>query len=215
MFTGIIERVGVVRSVRGSAGGKIVSVELGELLEGAKIGDSIAINGVCLTVTGFSGGVGDFDVSGETLAKSTMGDVRVGLGVNLERAMAADGRFGGHIVQGHVDGSARVKSVERVGEFANVRFSVEKGLASEMIAKGSVAIDGISLTIAELGDGEFLVAVIPATWEATNLRSLKVGDVVNIETDIITKTVKRQLENMLGKNKGGGLSAERLKELGF
>ena len=215
MFTGIIESVGSVRVVRAGSGGKVLSVEIGELAEGTGIGDSIAINGVCLTVTGLRGGLGDFDVSGETLSKSTMDSVREGSKVNLERAMAADGRFGGHIVQGHVDGTAKLKSIEKRGDFAKIAFSAEKTLTDDMIAKGSVAVDGISLTIAELKDGEFSVAVIPVTLDETTLGSLKVGDVVNIETDIIGKTVRRQLERMLGKQSGGGLSVERLKELGF
>ena len=215
MFTGIVEAVGVVRTVRAAAGGKVLSVEIGKLAEGTGIGDSIAINGVCLTVTTLRGGLGDFDVSGETLSKSTMDGAREGGKVNLERAMAADGRFGGHIVQGHVDGVARLKAIEKRGDFANVTFSAEKKVINDMIEKGSVAVDGISLTIAELKDGEFSVAVIPVTLEETTLGSLKVGDVVNIETDIISKAVRRQLENMLGKQSGGGLSIERLKELGF
>ena len=144
-----------------------------------------------------------------------MDSVREGGKVNLERAMAANGRFGGHIVQGHVDGVAKLKAIEKRGDFANVTFSAEKNITDDMIEKGSVAVDGISLTIAELKDGGFSVAVIPVTLDETTLGSLKVGDVVNIETDIISKAVRRQLENMLGKQSGGGLSVERLKELGF
>ncbi|KKM61382.1 hypothetical protein LCGC14_1532320, partial [marine sediment metagenome] len=204
-----------VRTVRASAGGKVLSVEIGELAEGTGIGDSIAINGVCLTVTGLRGTLGDFDVSGETLSKSTMDGVREGGKVNLERAMSAGGRFGGHIVQGHVDGVARLKAIEKQGDFANVTFSAGEKVTRDMIEKGSVAVDGISLTVAELKGGEFSVAVIPVTLEETTLGSLKVGDVVNIETDIISKAVRRQLENMLGGQSGGGLSIERLKELGF
>ncbi|HEG43520.1 MAG TPA: riboflavin synthase, partial [Phycisphaerales bacterium] len=133
----------------------------------------------------------------------------------LERAMSAGGRFGGHIVQGHVDGVARLKAIEKQGDFANVTFSAGEKVTRDMIEKGSVAVDGISLTVAELKGGEFSVAVIPVTLEETTLGSLKVGDVVNIETDIISKAVRRQLENMLGGQSGGGLSIERLKELGF
>ena len=215
MFTGIIEAVGTVRVVRAIAGAKVLSVEIGELAEGTGIGDSIAINGLCLTVTALRGTSGDFDVSAETLSKSTMDRVREGAKVNLERAMAAGGRFGGHIVQGHVDGTAKVKAIENNGDFANITFSAEKKITDDMIEKGSIAVDGISLTVAKLDDGEFSIAVIPVTWQETTLGSLRVADVVNIETDINSKAVRRQLENMLGKQSNGGLSIERLKELGF
>lgn len=213
MFTGIVESVGVVTSFRAGAGGKVLSVDVGGIVDGVGLGDSIAVNGVCLTVCRLAGSVCDFDVSGETEGNSSIGSLRAGSRVNLERAMAAGGRFGGHIVQGHVDGTAVVRSVKRVGEFSEIEFSVDEKLADEMIVKGSVCVDGISLTIARMGAGSFVVSVIPTTLRETNLGDGRAGDVVNIETDIISKTVKSRLDKMLGG--GGRLSVERLRELGF
>ena len=212
MFTGIIECVGVVRGASfGSSGGK-VSVDIGSLSAGVGLGDSVSVNGVCLTVTKLAGSVADFDVSGETVGKSSIGKVRSGSAVNLERAMSAGGRFGGHIVQGHVDGVAKVAKVERQGDFVELRFSAGEELLGEIVAKGSVAIDGVSLTVAKMDERGFSVAVIPVTLKETTLGKVAAGDVVNVETDIICKTVKKQLERMVG---GGGLTVDKLRELGF
>lgn len=213
MFTGIIESVGVVRSASlGSAGG-VVSVDIGSLSEGSAVGDSIAVNGVCLTVTKLRGSVADFDVSGETVVKSSLGSVRNGAAVNLERAMSAGGRFGGHIVQGHVDGVGKVERLERKGDFVELRFAVDGELLGEIVAKGSVAIDGVSLTVAKIDAKGFSVAVIPVTLKETTLGKVKAGDVVNVETDIICKAVKKQLERMVGGE--GGLTVDKLRGLGF
>lgn len=213
MFTGIIESGGVVRAARLGSSGGAISVEIGRLAEGTKPGDSIAVNGVCLTVCKLAGIVADFDVSGETVVKSSVGKLRVGSVVNLERAMSAGGRFGGHIVQGHIDGTGKIASIDRKGEFAEMRFEVDAELLGEIVAKGSVAIDGISLTVAKLDSRGFAVAVIPVTLKETTLAKAKVGDVVNVETDIICKTIKRQLEQMAGD--GGGLSLDKLRGMGF
>lgn len=213
MFTGIIEHSGTVRTARFGSTGGVVSVDIGPLSEGTKLGDSIAINGVCLTVSKLAGSVADFDVSGETVSKSSIGKVTGSSAVNLERAMLAGGRFGGHIVQGHVDGLGKVASVEKKGDFVEIRFKAPAELLSEIVAKGSVAIDGISLTVAKLDTRGFAVAVIPVTLKETTLRSAKTGDIVNIETDIICKTIKRQLEQMTGKSQG--LTLGKLHELGF
>jgi len=213
MFTGIIEYSGVVRSVRFGSSGGVVSVDIGPLADDTKLGDSIAVNGVCLTVTKLTGTVADFDVSGETVSKSSIGKVTSGSAVNLERAMLAGGRFGGHIVQGHVDGLAKITAVEKKGDFVEIQFNTPAELLSEIVAKGSVAIDGISLTVAKLNAKGFAVAVIPVTLQETTLRSAKTGDTVNIETDIICKTIKRQLEQITGSAKG--LTMDKLQQLGF
>ena len=213
MFTGIIEYSGVVRSVRfGSAGG-VVSVDIGPLVEGTKLGDSIAVNGVCLTVTKLTGTIADFDVSGETVSKSSIGKVTGGAVVNLERAMLAGGRFGGHIVQGHVDGLAKISAIDKKGDFVEIWFAPPAELLSEIIPKGSISIDGISLTVAKMDEKSFAVAVIPVTLKETTLNAAKVGDIVNIETDIICKTIKRQLENMAGDS--SGLTMDKLRDMGF
>ncbi len=213
MFTGLIQAICTVKSARPASGAMVLVVDLGELALDAKIGDSIAINGVCLTVSEKSGSCANFEVSSETLAKSTVGGLRPQAKVNAESALRPTDRFGGHFVQGHIDGTARIKEVQRHGEFADIKFAAEPELLSLMVAKGSVAVDGVSLTIAAMDSRTFTVAVIPQTLHSTTLGTANVGDSVNIETDIIVKTVKKQLENILPQ--GGRLSVERLKELGF
>jgi riboflavin synthase len=213
MFTGIIEAVCTVSSAARTADAMSIRADLGELATGVKTGDSIAVNGVCLTVSALSGGVAGFDVSGETLAISNLGSLAPPAKVNVERALRADGRFGGHIVLGHVDGTATVRSIRRKGRFAEVEFAAEAPLLQQMVAKGSVAVDGVSLTVAGLGPEGFSAAVIPETLGRTTLGTAKAGDKVNIELDIITKSVKRLLERIMPA--GGILTVEKLKSLGF
>lgn len=213
MFTGLIEQVCVVRSVRRSADSMELTIDLGKLAEGCLIGDSIAVNGICLTVAKLSGNFVTFDVSGETLAKSNMDRLNVSSKVNVELAMRVGERFGGHIVQGHVDGVATIKAIDKRGQFADIRFEAGSELLDEMVLKGSVAVNGISLTIASMEENSFSAAIIPETLKNTTLGSAKTGDVVNIETDIIVKTIKKQLNNILPQKQT--LTAEKLKELGF
>ena len=213
MFTGIIEAVGMVRSVRSAAAGKVVGIDLGLLGQGSGAGDSIAINGVCLTISRLSGSVADFDVSAETLARSTIGGLQAAGVVNMERAMPADGRFGGHIVLGHVDGTARIEAIDRRGDFCEMRFAAAAELLDEMVAKGSVAVDGISLTIASLDEKGFSIALIPTTLKETALGAAKVGDVVNIETDMLIKAVRKYLGKIAGPQQG--MTIEKLRECGF
>jgi riboflavin synthase len=190
-----------------------LSVDLGELAAESKVGDSIAINGVCLTIAELRGNFADFDVSGETLAKSTLCKLKPASPVNAELAMKATGRFGGHIVQGHIDGTATIKAIDKRDRFADMKFAAKSELLDQMVVKGSVAVDGISLTIAGMDDGSFSAAIIPETLEKTTLGTAKVGDVVNVETDIIAKIIKKQLDNILPQKQT--ITAERLKELGF
>jgi len=213
MFTGLIEAVCVVKSARRSGSTMILSIDLGSLADDCKIGDSIAINGVCLTITKLNGSTADFDVSTETIAKSTLEMLKPSLEVNIERSLKADGRFGGHFVQGHIDGTAVVRTINKQGQFAEIKFTAESELLDSMVVKGSVAVDGISLTIAELDKDVFSVAIIPETLNKTTLAKVKVGDKVNIETDIIVKTIKKQLEKILPQSQP--LTAEKLKGLGF
>ena len=189
-----------------------ISVDLGRLAEGCKVGDSIAVSGVCLTIANLQAGAAAFDISGETLAKSTIGGWRSGSMVNIERPLAADGRLGGHFVLGHVDGTATVKKIEKNGDFVDMTFAADKVIIDNMIEKGSVAIDGISLTISELNKDTFTVALIPETLSRTTLGKAKAGDKVNIETDLIVKTIKKHLEQLLPKQV---LTIEKLQELGF
>ena len=213
MFTGLIEQVCMIKSVRRSAGAMELAVDLGRQADESKIGDSIAVNGTCLTVGGLRGGLASFDVSGETLAKSNLGRLTTGSKVNVELAMKVGERFGGHIVQGHVDGVATIKAIDKRGQFADIRFAAETELLDQMVVKGSVAVDGISLTIASMDGDSFSVAIIPETLKKTTLGEAKIGDVVNIETDIFVKIIKKQLEKILPQ--GQTLTVERLKQLGF
>jgi len=213
MFTGLIETICKVKSARPTAGGLSLTIDLGQIASEAKTGDSIAVNGVCLTIAGLDGTLASFDLSAETLAKSTLGRLKPFCEVNVERAIRADERFGGHFVQGHVDGTAMIEAIDRRGEFADIRFAAGTELLDAMVVKGSVAVDGISLTIAGIGRSSFSVSVIPETLKRTTLGKAKVGDYVNIETDIIVKTIKTHLEKILPKTEP--LTAERLKQLGF
>lgn len=190
-----------------------LTVDLGELAGESKASDSIAVNGVCLTIAELRGGLAKFEVSRETLAKSTLGKLKSSSPVNVELAMGAADRFGGHFVLGHVDGIGTIKAISRSGEFADIKFAAAPELLAQMVVKGSVAVDGISLTITDIGESSFSISIIPETLKRTILGTVKVGDTVNIETDIIVKTIKRQLENILPA--GQKLTAERLKELGF
>lgn len=213
MFTGLIEAVCTVRSVRRSGRAMLLTIDLGSLADDCKVSDSIAVNGVCLTITEFEGGTAAFDVSAETLAKSTLDKLSPSSQVNIERAVRATDRFGGHFVQGHIDGTATVKAIDKQGRFVDMKFAAEAELLDVMVVKGSVAVDGISLTISGIEKNGFSVYLIPETLSKTTLSKIKIGDRVNIETDIIVKTVKKQLEKILPQNQT--LTAEKLKGLGF
>jgi riboflavin synthase len=190
MFTGLIETAGRIGRIDSMAGGVRlhVTTHLGKELA---VGDSIATNGVCLTVVATATDSFATEVSPQTLHVTSLGQLGVGSLVNLERPLRADTRMGGHFVLGHVDGTGRVVRVIEEGEFWRFTFSYPADLAVLFIPKGSVAVDGISLTVAELRDGEFDVAIIPHTWEATNLRALAPGDLVNLECDMLGKYVVR------------------------
>jgi len=213
MFTGLIETICTVKSVRRSAESMVLTIDLGVLADESKIGDSIAINGACLTIAGLQGSLASFDVSTETLAKSTLGKLKPSSEVNVERSLKASDRFGGHFVLGHVDGTATVDTIDKSGEFANIKFAAKAELLGAIVVKGSVAVDGISLTIAAVDIKSFGVSVIPETLKRTTLGKAKIGDFVNIETDIIVKTIKRQLDEILPKKQG--LTAEKLRQLGY
>jgi riboflavin synthase len=212
MFTGIIEGLCEVKTVTGSADALKLKIELGSLTEGCKAGDSISVNGVCLTITALEGTTASFDVGSETLSKSNLGRLRAGSKVNIERSLKADSRFGGHFVLGHTDCTATIRKIERKGQFADMTFTADKKLLDNMIPKGSVAVDGISLTIAKLDDNGFIIALIPQTLKSTTLGAAKVGDKVNIETDVIIKTIKKYVEKFLPTE---ALSVDKLKNLGF
>jgi len=193
MFTGIIEELGKVRSIEERGENARIVIEAHLVIQGTNHGDSIAVNGVCLTALDLQSDSFAADVSMETLARSTLGSLKHGTPVNLERSVTPATRLGGHIVQGHVDARGQLLGVEDHGESWTVRFGFPAEIARYLVFKGSVAVEGISLTIAALGDNYFEVAIIPKTWEVTNLATLKTGDGVNLEVDVIGKYVERLL----------------------
>src|SRR5215211_492180 len=193
MFTGIIEELGSVRSIEERGENARIVITAHVVTEGTNHGDSIAVNGVCLTALDVHPDSFAADVSRETLLRSTIGNLRPGAPVNLERAVTPATRLGGHMVQGHVDARGRFLGVEDHGESWTVRINYPPEIGRYLVFKGSVAVEGISLTIAGLTDNHFEIAIIPKTWEVTNLSHLSSGDEVNIEVDIIGKYVERLL----------------------
>jgi riboflavin synthase len=193
MFTGIIEELGRVRAVERRGEDARIVIEARTVTEGSTDGDSIAVNGVCLTALDVSPDSFAADVSKETLLRSTLGNLKANSAVNLERAVTPATRLGGHIVQGHVDARGKFLGAESHGESWTFRIGYPKEIARYLVFKGSVAVEGISLTIAGLTDEYFEIAVIPKTWEVTNFSQLKPGDEVNLEVDVIAKYVERIL----------------------
>jgi len=193
MFTGLIESVGTVANVVAAAGQRRLHITT-ELASELSPGDSLAVNGVCLTVVTTGSGDVQADVGPETAQVTTLGSVRTHQRVNLERPMRADGRMGGHFVQGHVDGMGIVSEIRPEGDSHWLTVSYDGGLAAYLIPKGSIAVDGISLTVAHLRQNEFDVMIIPFTWDHTTLSTLAPGDRVNLECDMIGKYVARTLE---------------------
>ena len=193
MFTGIIEELGSVRSIEERGENARIVIAAHTVTEGTNHGDSIAVNGVCLTALDIYDDSFAADVSRETLLRSTLGNLEPGTSVNLERSVTPATRLGGHLVQGHVDARGKFVSVEDHGESWTVRIGFPPEIARYLVFKGSVAVEGISLTIANLAEDYFEVAIIPKTWEVTNLSRLKPGDGVNLEVDVIGKYVERLL----------------------
>lgn len=211
MFTGIIEEIGIIKDFSKNGTDAVITVDCSKVLEGTKIGDSIAIDGVCQTVTKLSAKSFSAQVSSETLNVTTFSNLKSGHKVNLERALTLSSRLGGHIVSGHIDGLGKVKNIQKSGEFYNLKIEVEKSISKYIAKKGSVTINGISLTIADMVSNEFSIAVIPHTFENTNLKDLKINGFVNIEVDILAKYV----EKFLLTNNNSVLDKDFLKENGF
>ena len=193
MFTGIIEELGTIRSLEPHAGGAKIVISARTVTNGTQDGDSISVNGVCLTALEVTGDSFTADLSRETLDRSTLYRLKTDTPVNLERAVTPATRLGGHIVQGHVDGRGTFLSAVQEGDFYTVKIGFPPKIAPYLVYKGSVAVEGISLTIAALYDNSFDIAIIPKTWQLTNLSSLSPGDEVNLEADVIAKYVERML----------------------
>ena len=216
MFTGIVEEVGKKIDVKKGANSSRLIIGAEKIFSDMNVGDSVAVNGVCLTVTDFEKNMFWADVMSETLSRSSLGSLKKGSLVNLERAMAANGRFGGHIVSGHIDGTGVIKSMKKDDIAVWVSISAPKNILKFIVEKGSVALDGISLTVAEIGDDEFKVSVIPHTGGNTSLLLKKAGDIVNIENDIIGKYVERLMSFKTDSAaKSSGISLEFLADNGF
>ena len=193
MFTGIVEEMGVVKSIRKGASSAVLEIQAQVVLEDVHIGDSIAVNGVCLTATSFTPTTFTADVMHETLNRSSLANLRPGSRVNLERAMAANGRFGGHIVAGHVDGVGTVLQTRKDDNAIWYTIGASPEVLRYVVEKGSITIDGISLTVAKVTDADFSISAIPHTVAVTVLQDRKPGDTVNLETDIIGKYVEKLL----------------------
>ncbi len=215
MFTGIIEELGKVSSIEKHAGGAKMKFSAQIATKDSGDGDSIAVNGVCLTAVELTPNSFAADVSRETLNRSTLGSLKLGSKVNLERAVTPSTRLGGHIVQGHVDATGNFLAAKQDGDFWTVRIGFPREIAQYLVYKGSVSVEGISLTIANLAKEYFEIAVIPKTWESTNLSALKSGDTVNLEADVIAKYVERIMLYGRTQEKVEEVTMEKLNKLGF
>ena len=212
VFTGIVEECGTVLDVLKNGVSGSVQIQASTVLEGTKTGDSIAVNGVCLTVTKLTKSSFTADVMAETFRRTNLGNLGKNSRVNLERAMAADGRFGGHIVSGHIDGTGIISRIKEEGNAVWIYISAPQSIINLIVEKGSVAVDGISLTVAAVSDKEFAVSVIPHTRENTALSGKKTGAVVNLENDIIGKYVQK-LTGTAQINESSETQSERDKKI--
>ena len=216
MFTGIVEEMGKIVRVEKGAKSSRLTVSGDKIFSDLKLGDSVATNGVCLTVTSFSKGIFTADVMNETLKRSTLGELRQGSMVNLERAMIANGRFGGHIVSGHIDGTGVITKIEQDDIAVWYTIRADRKIMKYIIEKGSVAIDGISLTIAKVTDNDFSVSLIPHTAKETVLGYKKTGDTVNLENDVVGKYIEHFLSfKEEPETKSSGITKEFLLKAGF
>ena len=193
MFTGLVEKMGRITALTDQPPGKRFSIDAGAVSEDAQIGDSISINGCCLTVVAITNSVLDFEAGEETLSRTNLGELVVGSGVNLERSLAVGDRLGGHYVTGHIDAVGELIERREDPPWAQLRFRMPANLASQVASKGSIAVDGISLTVVDADQDSFSVALIPHTLAVTTLGGRKVGDRVNLETDVLAKYVQRSL----------------------
>ena len=215
MFTGIVEEMGTIRSIRKGTHSAVLEIQAKVVLEDIHVGDSIAVNGVCLTATSFTPTTFTADVMHETLNRSSLAALRPGSRVNLERAMAANGRFGGHIVSGHVDGLGTVLSTQKDDNAIWYTIGASPEVLRYVVEKGSITIDGISLTVAKVDDQSFAISAIPHTVAVTVLQDRKPGDRVNLETDIIGKYVEKLLQPKEIPKQTSGITRDFLTKYGF
>jgi riboflavin synthase len=214
MFTGIVEETGKIKKTQPIAGGLSLRIEAKKILEDIKVNDSICVDGVCLTATKLEDSAFWVDAVGATLDKSTFAEIKTSQPVNLERSVKLNDRLGGHLVQGHGNGIGTISEIKKLGENYLVRISAPEELEKYIIKEGSIAINGISLTIADAAENQVSLSIIPHTWKNTTLNFKKVNDKVNIEIDILAKYVEKLLSRNDGKQKIN-LSENWLKELGY
>lgn len=215
MFTGIIEEVGKIERIQNGSHSAVLHIQAQKILDDLKIGDSVAVNGVCLTVTSFHKQGFSADVMHETLNRSALALLQIGSRVNLERAMPVDGRFGGHIVAGHVDGMGKIMRIEQDDNAVWYTVQAAESVMKYIVEKGSIAIDGISLTVAKVETAYFSISAIPHTVRETTLKERRIGDAVNLETDIIGKYVEKLLCPKAVSQPNGGLTREFLAKYGY
>lgn len=215
MFTGIIEEVGTIKGIQINGHSAILTIGAKKVLEGTNLGDSIAVNGVCLTATKIGTDYFTADVMAETVRRSSLGTLKKGSVVNLERAMAADGRFGGHIVSGHIDAMGTIENILPEDNAIWYTVSADKKTLHYIVEKGSITIDGISLTIAYVDEQCFKVSIIPHTRQETNLSEKAIGDKVNLECDMIGKYVEKLLTPIQEEKKESNITEEFLRKYGF
>lgn len=212
MFTGLIEEIGIISNIKKQNSSVLLTVKCKKILDGLKIGASVGINGACQTVTEINTSEFSVFASYETLAVTNFTNLKVGDEVNLERTLRLSDRLDGHIVSGHIDGIAKVTSVEKIGETTKFSFETSHELAKQIVKKGSVSIDGISLTVADINKNVFSIAVIPHTLKSTTLHNLRIGSSVNLETDMIAKYVEKYL---LPNDNNSNIDADFLERNGF
>lgn len=215
MFTGIVEEVGIVKQVRQGQHSAVLEIQAGIVLEDAKIGDSIAVNGICLTITSLLDHTFTADVMHETLNRSTLANLFPGSHVNLERAIQANGRFGGHMVAGHIDGTGKITRIQKDDNAVWFTIQTTPEIMRYVVKKGSVAVDGISLTVAKTGNDNFSVSTIPHTVGQTILSERKEGEGVNLETDIVGKYVEKLLSVSFQQQQHTNITKEFLEKYGF
>lgn len=217
MFTGIVEEIGRVKELKKGINSMILTIEAGKIMSDLRLGDSVATNGVCLTVTELGKNSYKADVMHETMRRSSLGSLKAGSKVNLERAMPANGRFGGHIVSGHIDGIGTITNIQKDDNAVWYTINAPQNIMRYIVEKGSIAIDGISLTIAKVENDSFQVSIIPHTLKETILSDKGVGDVVNLENDIVGKYIEKfvTLNKETDKCSKSGISMEFLAGNGF
>ena len=215
MFTGIIEEAGIVQGINRGVNSTVLTIKGDIIFEDLKLGDSVSVNGVCLTASSLSGNSFSADVMNETLRRSSINSLKVGSKVNLERAMIADGRFGGHIVSGHIDGTGSIDEIRNDGNALVYKIKAPAGIMKYIVEKGSAAIDGVSLTVTSVAEEFFEVSIIPHTVKLTILSEKSVGDIVNIENDIIGKYTERLMGFQRTEKSKSNITMEFLTEYGY